>query len=141
MNKSDLGHKYDDIINLPHHQSATHPHMSLNDRAAQFAPFAALTGHDAAIRETARLTDESMELDESEMELLDERLQWVMERIKEQPEIEVTYFQSDQRKAGGSYRTHRGRVKKIDSFEHSIIFVDGFNVAIKDIIEIMENKN
>ena len=88
-------HKYDDIINLPHPVSAVHPQMPLPDRAAQFSPFAALNGHDAAIRETARLTDAFVELDEGRKEKLDEQLQLIKENQTQKPEIEVTYFQPD----------------------------------------------
>lgn len=91
-------HRYDDIIQLPHHVSAVRPQMPIADRAAQFAPFAALTGHDAAIRETARLTDEKAELDENAKEVLDETLRMVQELLPGQPEITVTYFQPDDRK-------------------------------------------
>jgi len=105
---------YDDIINLPHHVSVTRPHMTAVDRAAQFSPFAALTGYDAAIRETARLTDERVELDEYIKDALNKRLQIIAERMKEQPEITITYFQPDTKKSGGANITDTGTVKKID---------------------------
>src|ERR1035437_4752031 len=94
---------YDDIIHLPHHISTTHPHMSAYDRAAQFAPFAALTGHDAAIAETARLTERRVELDEYSKADLNQRLCIIQDRMDEQPEVSITYFQPDQRKTGGAY--------------------------------------
>ncbi|MBP1926579.1 hypothetical protein J2Z76_002448 [Sedimentibacter acidaminivorans] len=90
--------KYDDIINLPHHVSATHPHMPAIDRAAQFSPFAALTGYDAAIKETARLTDERVELDKYMKDVLRDRLQIIVDQLKEHPEIAITYFSQMKRK-------------------------------------------
>ncbi len=123
-------HKYDDIINLPHHVSSRHPQLSALDRAAQFSPFAALTGHDAAIQETARLTEEFVELDEDGKEALDERLQLIREVLRhrgasgDMPEIEVTYFRPDQKKSGGAYVTVRGKVKKIDEYNRRLHFED-----------------
>lgn len=118
-------HKYDDIIHLPHHVSARHPQMSLRNRAAQFAPFAALTGHREAVRETARLTDSFQELNEDQKALLDERLRLIQEHLSENPEIEAVYFQPDSRKSGGAYVTFRGAVKKIDLYRRQILFTDG----------------
>lgn len=118
-------HKYDDIIHLPHHVSDRHPQMALLDRAAQFSPFAALTGHDAAIREMSRLTEEKIELDEDSRKLLDERLLLVREHLKEAPEITFTYFKPDESKPGGAYLSIRGRVKKIEEAGHWIILEDG----------------
>ena len=106
--------RYDDIINLPHHVSTKHPHMAPIDRAAQFSPFAALTGHDEAIKETARLTDERMELDENRKELLDARLQLLREHLGEKPTVTFTFFEPDERKSGGAYVTVTGSVKKIE---------------------------
>lgn len=122
MNKNE--HKYDDIINLPHHVSTRHPKMPPADRAAQFSPFAALTGHEAAILETARLTDTFIELDEDQKELLDEQLALLRENLSQQPYIEVTYFLPDPQKDGGAYVTFRGQVKKIDTYHHQILFTD-----------------
>ena len=104
---------YDDIINLPHPTSAKHPRMPLSDRAAQFAPFAALSGHSAALVETARLTDQRMELDEDARAALDSKQQLLLERIKERPEITVTWFQPDAKKDGGRYIVSTGRLKRI----------------------------
>lgn len=132
-------HRYDDIINLPHHQSADRPHMSVHDRAAQFAPFAALTGHKAVIAETARLTDIRMELDEYEIAALDGRLQLIQEHISERPIITVTYFCPDDKKSGGTYRDKTGAVKKIDDFGKQIIFLDGAMVPIPDIVGIQSD--
>lgn len=128
--------RYDDIIALPHHVSKTHPPMDRVDRAAQFAPFAALTGHEAAIEETARLTDERIELTEDSKVFLDEQLRSIQERIEEHPEITVRYFQADERKAGGAYLVVSGRVKRIDAVGGAIVFMDGSSISIEDIIEI-----
>ena len=127
---------YDNIINLPHHVSATRPHMSVINRAAQFSPFAALTDYDAAVKETARLTDERIELSEDMKDTLSNRLQIIADRIKEQPEIAITYFQPDAKKNGGAYITAIGTVKKIDEFERVIVMTDGTAIPIDEIISI-----
>ena len=132
-------HKYDDIIRLPHHVSTRHPQMSIHDRAAQFSPFAALTGHDAAIRETERLTEEWGELDEDSKEQLDERLQMIREHLAERPEITFTFFQPDERKQGGAYRTITGKVKKIDEYEHRILLEDGTALMVEHLVSIEGN--
>lgn len=131
-------HRYDDIIELPHHVSRKHPQMPLMDRAAQFAPFAALTGHEAAIKETARLTEEEIELDEDSKELLDLRLQELQEHLAEQPMVTVTYFCPDEKKAGGAYETVTGRVKKVDGYAGELVFTDGRRVELKGIVELEE---
>lgn len=132
-------HKYDDIIRLPHHVSTRHPQMSIHDRAAQFSPFAALTGHDAAIRETERLTEEWVELDEDSKEQLDERLQMIREHLAERPEITFTFFQPDERKQGGAYRTITGKVKRIDEYEHRILLEDGTALMVEHLVSIEGN--
>lgn len=106
--KSEAGHEYDDIIHLPHHVSARHPQMPPEERAAQFSPFAALSGHEEAIRETARLTEDCALLDEDRREELNEQLLVLREREDREPEIAVTYFRPDVRKSGGAYVTFRG---------------------------------
>ncbi len=131
MNKS-----YDDIINLPHHVSATRPHMSAIDRAAQFSPFAALTGYGDAIKETARLTGEKVELDEYMKDVLSVRLQIIVDQLKEHPEIAITYFQPDEKKNGGAYVTVIGSVKKIDEYERVVVMTDGTRVPIDEIASI-----
>ena len=131
--------KYDDIIHLPHHRSKKHAPMPLIDRAAQFSPFAALTGHDAAIKETARLTDRKIELDEYEIAVLDDALQQIKGKIEKHPEITVTYFQPDMRKNGGEYVTITGRVKKLDEYTKSMIIEDGTRILIEEIIELVLN--
>ncbi|MEI8201313.1 MAG: hypothetical protein WCG21_14745 [Eubacteriales bacterium] len=127
---------YGDIINLPHHTSHTRPHMSAYDRAAQFSPFAALTGHDAAITETARLTDTRVELDEYSKADLNQRLYIIQDQMDEKPEISITYFQPDQRKSGGAYITAAGCVKKIDEYEHAVVMQDDTRIPIDQIIAI-----
>lgn len=127
---------YDDIINLPHHVSAKRPQMPNENRAAQFSPFAALTGYDAAIEETARLTDERIVLSEEEIAILSEKLRMVIDRLDERPQIAITYFQPDGTKDGGAYITASGAVKKIDNVESVVIFVSGDRIAIADIIAI-----
>ena len=127
---------YDDIITLPHHVSATRPHMSAIDRAAQFSPFAAVTGHDAAIKETARLTDERMELDEYTKFALNDRLQIIADQMKEHPEIAITYFQPDAKKRGGAYVTAIGTAKKIKEYERVVVMTDGTVIPIDEIISI-----
>lgn len=99
--------------------------MPLSSRAAQFSPFAALTGHEAAIRETARLTDAFSELDEDRKRQLDGQLQLIKEHMARMPEVEITYFHPDARKKGGAYETIRGEVKKIDERQRQIVFKDG----------------
>lgn len=133
-------HKYDDIIDLPHHVSTRHPQMPLADRAAQFSPFAALTGHDAAIRETARLTDTFVELDEGRKEELDRQLRRIKEALPQEPEIEVTYFQPDLRKSGGKYVTVRGRVKKVDEYKRQVLFTDGTVLPVENLYSVRELK-
>lgn len=129
-------HKYDDIINLPHHVSKRYPQMSLLNRAAQFSPFAALTGHEAAIEETARLTESFKELDEDRKEILDEQLQMIKENLEQKPECEITYFQPDDKKTGGCYVTIFSQIKKIDEYEHQIILTDGTTLPIKHLYSI-----
>lgn len=128
--------KYDDMLHLSHHISATHLQMSLYDRAAQFSPFAALTGYEAAIRETERLTTEKVELDESAKATLDEKLRGIVERLPKGPEVTITYFQPDERKEGGAYLSVTGAIKKIDEYERAVVMVDGTRIPIDDIVEI-----
>ena len=129
-------HRFDDIINLPHHVSATRPRMSGLDRAAQFSPFAALSGFEAALFEAARLTEERAELDGDEMELLDWELRLLRDRIGEGPEVRVVYFVADGWKEGGAYEAAAGRLKRIDGFSRRIVFENGLEVPIGDIVEI-----
>lgn len=127
---------YNDIINLPHHVSATRPRMSAIDRAAQFAPFAALTGHEEAVKESARLTDARLELGEYVKDSLNEKLGIIAGRLEDCLEISITYFQPDAKKAGGAYVTAFGSVKKIDEYERIIIMANGIKIPIREIVEI-----
>lgn len=133
MNNTD---KYDDIINLPHHVSKIHPQMSIEARSAQFAPFAALTGHSDAIKETARLTNKRIEIDEELKIIINNELQIIQEHIASVPEVCITYFVPDKKKQGGEYVTISGKVKKIDVYNQIIIFIDGTRIPINEIIEI-----
>lgn len=126
---------YDDIINLPHHVSRRHPQMSLYYRAAQFAPFAALSGHDDAIEETARLTDEQRELEQGESEELNRKLAYLLQRNENTP-VDIIYFQSDGRKNGGSYRTVSGTIKKIDDIGGKIVLTNGTSIPLDAVSDI-----
>lgn len=128
--------EYDDIINLPHHVSKKHPPMSAIGRAAQFSPFAALSGYEGAIRETARLTNERVEMDEYSANALSDRLQIIVDRITEQPEIAITFFQPDRMKSGGAYVTATSVAKKIDEDERVIIMADGTTIPIDEMVAI-----
>ena len=136
MQNTDDPHRYDDILHLPHHVSSAHPPMSMRDRAAQFAPFSAHSGHSAAIRETARLTDRRMDLDESELELLSEKLMLLQERLDDRPSAEFTWFVPDPRKQGGSYMTCSGRVKKILPSENVIVMEEGQRIPMDEVVHI-----
>ena len=123
---------YDDIIDLPHPTSERHPRMPMANRAAQFSPFAALSGYDDAVKETARLTDGKIELTEEEKANLDARLQLLESGIA----ASFTYFQPDSRKQGGAYVTASGEVKRIDGIAREIILMDGRRIPIDDILEV-----
>ena len=127
---------YEDIINLPHHVSKTRPQMSMLDRAAQFSPFAALTGYDAAIKETGRLTDEKIELGEEAKAALDRKQAFLMEMIDEQPELSIRYFLPDARKSGGAYVTISGNLKRFDEYERLLILMDSRKIPMDDIADI-----
>ena len=127
---------YNDIIHLPHPTSAKHPRMPIQDRAAIFSPFAALTGHSAAIAETARLTDRRMELDEDTKMELDLKQQVLNNITEEHPEITVTWFRPDERKEGGAYVTTTGRLKKIDEVERALVLTDGTAIPLADVARI-----
>ena len=131
-----MNRKYNEIMRLPHHVSKTRPQMPMSDRAAQFAPFAALTGYDAAIKETGRLTDKRIELDVEALSALDMKYQLLMEALDEAPEVTITYFQPDERKAGGKYVSAVGTVKKIDDFERRITMRDGTRIPMDDVLSI-----
>lgn len=127
---------YDDIIHLPHHVSRNHPQMPHRDRAAQFAPFAALTGYEAALGETARLSVERRELDAQEAEELNRRLVALIARLSERPEVTIEYFVPDDRKAGGSYVTVTGRMRHISVAKMTLV-MDGTEIPMEDVVSVV----
>lgn len=128
--------RYDDIINLPHHVSGKHPRMSMQDRAAQFAPFAALRGHSDAIQEVCRYVDAKIELTEDDKAAIDKYLQLLKSSLAQHPQVVVTYFVPDSRKAGGVYQVMQGELKKVDEWNHCIVMTHGCSIAFEDILEI-----
>jgi hypothetical protein len=131
-----ISHQYDDIINLEYHKSKKHPPMSLYARSAQFAPFAALTGYEDAVRETSRITSERIELDDELKSILDMKLQLIRENIGKKEEIKFTYFEPDERKEGGAYVTIDGVVKKFDEINHTIVLTNKMQIPIDDLLDI-----
>lgn len=128
--------KYDDIINLPHHESKTRSKMSIEARSAQFAPFSALTGYSAKIKETERITDAKKELNDEQYSIMNYKLQMINRYIKEKPLITVTVFIKDKFKEGGSYKSITNNIRKIDEVNKKIIFIDETKIDFNDIIEI-----
>ena len=131
-----MNRPYDDIITMKHPTPRKHPRMSRLNRAAQFAPFAALTGYDAAVREAARLTESKAELDEGEKERLDRKLRFLADHLEERLRVVITYFKADKRKTGGAYVAAAGVIKKIDNFRRKITLMEGEEIYIDDIYEI-----
>ena len=127
-------HRYDDMIDLPHHVSTKHPQMSLYERAAQFSAFKALTGYEDCVTEAARLTGERIDLDDASMSLLNGKVQILQDSIKSRPNITITYFVPDKKKTGGEYVTASGSIKRIDEVERVIIFSDGKVIQIDDVL-------
>lgn len=127
---------YDDIIDLPHHVSKTHPQMSRHDRAAQFSPFAALTGYDDAVEEAARLTDSRLVPDEEKAALLDRTMREILDNIDIRPLIHVTYFIPDKQKSGGRYVEYTGRIRTFNEYDKILIFEGGNKIAISDIYDL-----
>ena len=127
---------YSDIIYLPHHVSKIHPKMTMNERAAQFSPFAALTGHSEAVKETARLVDQKLDLDESQIVIINNQLNYIKEYIEERPEITITYFQQDHKKTGGAYITRCNKVIKIDDYKRLLILENDIKILFEDIYSI-----
>ena len=123
-------------MSLSHHVSKMRPQMSMSDRAAQFAPFAALTGYDDAVKESGRLTDDKIELEESSLNELNAKIQLLRENLADAPEITFTYFKPDERKAGGVYLTTTGTVKKLDDYEQQIVLQDGTKLPMDDILDM-----
>lgn len=136
MSEKNLFMDYFDIISRQHPTPKKHPRMSNMNRAAQFAPFAALTGYEESIEETARLTDSRVELGEDEIAEINECLNFIQEHIKERPKVTITYFQPDEKKDGGKYTVATGKVRRIDEFNRIIIFEDMMEIAIDEITEI-----
>lgn len=130
--------KYDDIIDLPHFVSKKYPQMSMRDRAAQFSPFAALTGYDAEIKETARLTDKRIEFDEDMLQKLDEKMCVIRKRLDsgQKCRVVISYFERDSKKEGGKYLNIYGEVNKIDEYRNIIVFMNGERIPISDVVNI-----
>lgn len=133
--------KYDDIINLPHHVSKTRKPMTLYNRAAQFAPFASLTGYDDAIKETSRLTDKKIEISDELKNELNQKIKFISDNIKLKPKVTITYFVSDNKKSGGIYKTISGNVRRIDEVEKCLFFTNKLIIYFDDIISIVISYN
>lgn len=134
--KTKAEEQYADIINLPHHEITTRQRMPLINRAASFSPFAALTGYDETVKETARLTDARIDLDEGSKEILNDKLRFAVDQADEQPEVSITYFLPDKKKSGGAYITTRAVIKRIDEYERLVVLTDKSTIPIDDIYEI-----
>lgn len=127
---------YEDIVDLPHHVSKKHPQPTMADRAARFAPFAAITGYEEMVLEEARVTEERIELDDNTKAALNDKLNMILEFIDEQPEVKIIYFEPDRKKSGGAYLTITGAVKRIDEYERLVILTDGKKINIDDIYNL-----
>ena len=134
---SNYDEEYKDIINLPRHISTKHPKMSLELRSAQFAPFSALVGYDEQIKETSKIIKKRKEINDELKAILDEKLQIIQKNVETNPQITVTYFVPELNKDGGNYIEYTGNVKKIDNLKQKIIFEDGTEILVDDIIEII----
>lgn len=134
-------HKYDDILNLEHHISKKHKQMSLENRSAQFAPFAALVGYDDAVKETARITDSKIFIDDGIKEIINKTIQKIKNNLNKNVQIKVTYFIPDQLKSGGKYKTEVGIVEKINEYSKIIKLEAGIEIPIEEIIELEILKN
>lgn len=134
-------HKYDDIINLEHHISKKHKQMSLESRSAQFAPFAALTGYDEAVKETARITDSKIFIDDGIKEIINKTIQQIKNNLNNNIQIKVTYFVPDELKSGGKYQTKIGIVAKVNEYLKIIKLEEGTEIPIEEIIELDIIKN
>ena len=127
---------YEDIVDLPHHVSKKYPQPTMADRAARFSPFAAISGYEDMVKEAARVTEERIDITDATKELLNEKLNMIIEFLDEEPEVSITYFEPDMRKAGGAYITVIGTVKRIDEYEHLVIMTDGKKINIDDIYNL-----
>ena len=132
-----VNHDYDDIINQPHYEPKHHPRMSMWNRAAQFAPFAALTGYDAAIQESNRVTDDLIDLGESGNEELNRKMELILSKLSEQPHVTIEYFVPDEHKEGGSYQSYTGNIKRIDEYEQTMVMTDGKKIQLNMIRNII----
>lgn len=132
---------YEDILHLPHYESSRRPKMALSDRAAQFSPFAAVVGHESAVKEAARLTDQRKELDETEKTIIDDQLREIETQLPNGFDVEIMYFKPDETKAGGKYIVKVGSIKKIDIYLREVHMVDGTMIAINEIYRIVNNPN
>ena len=130
---------YDDIINQPHYEPKHHPRMSMWNRAAQFAPFAALTGYDSAIQESNRVTEDWINLEESGNEELNRKMELILSKLSEQPHVTIEYFVPDEHKEGGSYQSYTGNIKRIDEYEKTMVMTDGKKIQLKMITNITDN--
>lgn len=128
--------KYDDLLPLPHHVSYTRKHMSPQERAAQFSPFAALRGYEDEVKESGRLTDRPLEMDEYEMENVNARLVLLQRLLSERPQVSATFFKPDGRKAGGAYLTLSGTVKKLDEYRRVLVFAQGEEIPLDSIVAL-----
>lgn len=131
-----MNNSYEDIIHLPHPVSKKHPQMSIADRAAQFSPFAALTGYNEVVKETARLTENYREMDEEGKRILDQKLQWLRSAGVEEQEVTITYFLPDDYKEGGAYVEVSGFIKKFDTQNRQLIMMDGTEIDVDYIEDI-----
>lgn len=125
---------YEDIVNLPPHISEKYPQPSMMDRAARFAPFAAITGYEEMVLEEARVTEDRMDLDENELAILNAKLNIILENLP--AEVRITYFKPDQKKSGGAYRTITETVKKYDAYERLLVMTDGRKISVDDISNV-----
>ena len=131
-----MTNKYDEIINLPHHISKKHPQLGVDSYAAQFSPFAALTGYEEIVSETSRATEEKTELDNDAKLRLSEKLSVVLENSDKAPVVTITYFVPDKKKTGGKYTVIEGTVKKYDAYEKTILLSDGTKIQLDDLYDI-----
>ena len=131
---------YNDIIDLPYKKSEKYAHMSISDRAAQFAPFSALTGYSDVVDEVGRLTSSRIELDEYEVELINRELKYVLDNIAQKPLATVTYFVPDKKKSGGKYNTVKDRISNIDEYEHTVELLSGVIIPMDQIMTLKIEK-
>lgn len=127
---------YEDIVNLPRHISKVHPQATMADRAARFSPFAAISGYEDMVKEAARVTEERIDITDATKELLNEKLNMIIEFLDEEPEVTITYFEPDKKKDGGAYISITGTVKRIDEYERIVLMSDDKKIKIDEIYAI-----